>query len=113
MADIDVFGDDHWRAHEVVVPGAYRQVCVELKLQNLAVCALDNAVLLSELEGSEFAAASGRRGSGRPHLPPIKFQTCFPSLNCAAPLRGPFATLTTHSGQCFHCSTAHAMPRLC
>eukprot|EP00873_Tetraselmis_striata_P038899 jgi/Tetstr1/459163/TSEL_004609.t1 len=59
VADIDVFGDDHWRAHEVVVPGAYRQVCVELKLQNLAVCALDNAVLLSELEGSDFAAASG------------------------------------------------------
>lgn len=59
VADIDVFGDDHWTAHEVVVPGAYRQVCVELKLQNLAVCALDNAVLLSELEGSDFAATAG------------------------------------------------------
>ena len=50
---IDNFQDEAWYAHEVMAPGAYRQVCVEIKLQNLAVCAIDNAPLLAELEGIE------------------------------------------------------------
>jgi hypothetical protein len=66
VAEIDVLEDEHWTAHEVVLPGAYRQVCVELKVQNLAVCALENAVLLSELEGSEFSAAAGTCAAALP-----------------------------------------------
>ena len=35
---------------EVITPGAYRSVCVELKAHHLAVCAIANAHLLNDLE---------------------------------------------------------------
>ena len=36
-------------------PGAYRRVCVELRLNHLAVNALHAAVAVAELEGGSFA----------------------------------------------------------
>ncbi|GFH23251.1 DNA polymerase epsilon catalytic subunit, partial [Haematococcus lacustris] len=44
---------------EVLAPGAYRSVCVELRLHNLAVAALQQCSALSDLEGSGTADAAG------------------------------------------------------
>eukprot|EP00798_Chlamydomonas_sp_ICE-L_P017970 gene17970-24375_t len=40
------------RSPEVLAPGAYRSISVELKLHHLAVCAVQQASTLGELEGS-------------------------------------------------------------
>lgn len=49
---------------EVSKPGSYRSVCVELRLDHLAVCAIDNASYLNEMEefsllGAESASVAG------------------------------------------------------
>ena len=46
---------------EVSNPGAYRSVCVELKLEHLAVSAIDNAIYLDEME--EFQLLGNAQGS--------------------------------------------------
>ncbi|KAG1663133.1 hypothetical protein FOA52_000655 [Chlamydomonas sp. UWO 241] len=46
-------------ASQVHAPGAYRSICVELRLHHLAVNAVSKATQLSELEGSTGLEASG------------------------------------------------------
>lgn len=46
---------------EVCNPGAYRTICVELRLEHLAVCAIDNASYLDEME--EFGLLGDQSGS--------------------------------------------------
>jgi len=49
----------HARTHQVTCPGAYRTICVQLRLHHLAVAALLKAQELAEMEG-----ASGLDGLG-------------------------------------------------
>lgn len=44
---------------EVCAPGAYRTICVQLKVHHLAVCALDKASVIAELEGASGLDALG------------------------------------------------------
>ena len=54
-------------------PGAYRSICVELRLHHLAVSAVDKAQLLSEMEGaSSLEAMLGGGGGGGPAFRTLK-----------------------------------------
>ena len=54
-------------------PGAYRSICVELKLHHLAVSAVDKAQLLSEMEGaSSLESMLGGGGGGGPAFKALK-----------------------------------------
>ena len=43
---------------QVAYPGAYRTVCVKLEIQHLAVTAVEQSTILSELEGASSADAA-------------------------------------------------------
>ena len=54
-------------------PGAYRSICVELRVHHLAVSAVDKAQLLSEMEGaSSLEAMLGGGGGGGPAFKTLK-----------------------------------------
>lgn len=42
---------------EVIYPGAYRSICVELKVHHLVVCAVDKSAQLGDLEGTAIDAS--------------------------------------------------------
>lgn len=50
---------------ELAYPGAYRSVCVTLRLHHLAVAAVEAAEALAEIEGvASLAAGGGEAGGG-------------------------------------------------
>ena len=66
-----VLEEDHL-ARAVCNPGAYRRVCVELRLNHLAVNALHAAATVAEMEGGSFADGECRN---RAQLVSVAFET--------------------------------------
>lgn len=52
-------GDDDGLMTQIINPGAYRSITVELKLHHLAVCALDKVAQLAEIEGTADITSPG------------------------------------------------------